>query len=83
MMLSMMVVRPAPLRPTRDTTSLSSTLIDTPCRYVRRAAKGIDVVDFEQHGLRLYRSGRQRNAEQDVGDVLVRLDLVRRPVGEK
>ena len=32
MMLSMMVVRPAPLRPTSETTSPSSTVSDTPCR---------------------------------------------------
>ena len=32
MMLSMVVVLPAPLRPTRHTTSFSPTLSDTPCR---------------------------------------------------
>ena len=32
MMLSMVVVLPAPLRPTRQTTSWAPTLSDTPCR---------------------------------------------------
>ncbi len=32
MMLSMVVVLPAPLRPTRHTTSCAPTLSDTPCR---------------------------------------------------
>ena len=48
-MLSMMVVRPAPLRPTRATTS---SLIDVDrhaAQDMGGAAVGIDVVDFEQH----------------------------------
>src|SRR5262249_35470176 len=49
---------------------------------VRRAAEGINIVDFEQHALPS-RLCRQRGAEEDIGDVLVRFDLLRRTVGEK
>src|SRR5262249_48178390 len=50
---------------------------------MRRAAKGVDVFDFQQHALYLRLSGREWNAEKNIGDVLVRLDFLRRPVGEK
>src|SRR5262249_52350924 len=50
---------------------------------MRGAAKGVDVLDFQQHARRLLRSGRERNTEENIGDVLVRLDFLRRPVGEE
>src|ERR671924_483221 len=79
-MLSMMVVRPAPLRPTSDTTSFSPTVSDTPCRMCAGPRK---VLMASTSSSTLASSSRQRHAEQDVGDILVRLDLVRRSVGEQ
>src|SRR5215831_5215992 len=81
-MLSMMVVRPAPLRPTSDTTSLSSTLSDTPRRMCAGPRKVL-MLSTSSSTLRLLRSGRERNTEENIGDVLVRLDFFRRPVGEE
>src|SRR5215475_24887 len=81
-MLSMIVVRPAPLRPTSDTTSLSPTLIDTSCRMCAgpRKVLMLSTSSSTRFALRL---GRKRGAEKNVGDVLVRLDLFRRPVGQE
>ena len=49
MMLSMVVVLPAPLRPTRQTTSLAPTSSDTPCRMCAAPRIGVDRLDLE-HG---------------------------------
>ena len=48
-MLSMMVVRPAPLRPTRATTSSVVDVDRHAAQDMGGAAVGIDVVDLEQH----------------------------------
>src|SRR4030081_408127 len=83
MMLSMMVVRPAPLRPTRETTSPSSTVSDTPCRMCAGPRKVLMASTSSSTWCSFVPSSRQRYAEKDVGDVLVHLDLFRRPVGEE
>ena len=49
MMLSIVVVLPAPLRPTRQTTSWAPTLQRHPVQDVGRAAVGVDRLDLE-HG---------------------------------
>src|SRR5262249_32090702 len=82
-MLSMMVVRPAPLRPTSETTSPSSTLNVTPRRMCAGPRKVFMASTSSNTCLSFAISCRQRRAEKDVGDVLVRLDLFRRPVGEE
>src|SRR5712691_4058748 len=82
-MLSMMVVRPAPLRPTRDTTSPSSTVSDTPCKMCAGPRKVLMASTSSNTWCSFALSSRQRHAEKNVGDVLVHLDLFRRPVGEK
>src|SRR5215510_3446607 len=82
-MLSMMVVRPAPLRPTSETTSPSSTLNVTPRRTCAGPRKVFMASTSSSTCLSFAISGRQRRAEKDVGDILVRLDLFRRPVGEE
>src|SRR5215472_5833938 len=82
-MLSMMVVRPAPLRPTSETTSLSSTRNVTPCRMCAGPRKVFMASTSSSTCLSFAISSRQRRAEKDVVDVLVRLDLFRRPVGEE
>src|SRR5215471_7970762 len=82
-MLSMMVVRPAPLRPTSETTSPSSTLNVTPRRMCAGPRKVFMASTSSSTCLSFAISCRQRRAEKDVGDVLVRLDLLRRPVGEE
>src|SRR5947209_4356744 len=82
-MLSMMVVRPAPLRPTSETTSPSPTLNVTPRRMCAGPRKVLMASTSSSTRLSFAISGRQRRAEKDVGDVLVRLDLFRRPVGEE
>src|SRR5215469_11146615 len=82
-MLSMMVVRPAPLRPTSETTSLSSTRNVTPCRMCAGPRKVFMASTSSSTCLSFAISGRQRRAEKNVGDVLVRPDLFRRPVGEE
>src|SRR6185295_16042312 len=80
-MLSMMVVRPAPLRPTSETTSLSTTLIETPCRMCAGPRK---VLMASTSSSTVFSSfSRQRRTEQDVGDMLIGPDLVRRSVGEE
>src|SRR2546430_811461 len=82
-MLSMMVVRPAPLRPTSETTSPSPTLNVMPRRICAGPRKVLMASTSSSTRLSSAISGRQRRAEKDVGDVLVRLDLFRRPVGEE
>src|SRR5262245_44008306 len=82
-MLSMMVVRPAPLRPTSETTSPSSTPNVTPRRMCAVPRKVFMASTSSSTCLSFAISGRERRAEKDVGDVLVRLDLFRRPVSEK
>src|SRR4030095_8189671 len=82
-MLSMMVVRPAPLRPTSETTSPSSTLSVTPRRMCAGPRKVFMASTSSSTRLSFAISGRQRHAEKDVGDVVVRFDLFRRPVGEE
>src|SRR6266446_7844373 len=82
-MLSMMVVRPAPLRPTSETTSPSPTLNVTPRTMCAGPRKVLMASTSSSTRLSFAISGRQRRAEKDVGDVLVRLDLFRRPVGEE
>src|SRR5215472_13291866 len=82
-MLSMMVVRPAPLRPTSETTSPSPTLNVTPRRMCAGPRKVLMASTSSSTCLSFAISGRQRRAEKDVGDVLVRPDLFRRPVGEE
>src|SRR5262245_27010637 len=82
-MLSMMVVRPAPLRPTSETTSPSPTPNVTPRRMCAGPRKVFMASTSSSTCLSFAISCRQRRAEKDVGDVLVRLDLFRRPVGEE
>src|SRR3984893_3134262 len=82
-MLSMMVVRPAPLRPTSETTSASPTLNVTPRRMCAGPRKVLMASTSSSTRSSFAISGRQWRAEKDVGDVLVRLDLFRRAVGEE
>src|SRR5215813_3798977 len=81
-MLSMIVVRPAPLRPTSDTTSLSPTVIDTSCRICAGPRKVLMLSTSSSTRLAL-QLGRKRGTKKNVGDVLVRLDLFWRPVGKE
>src|SRR5262245_36551424 len=82
-MLSMMVVRPAPLRPTSETTSPSSTLNVTPRRMCAGPRQVFMASTSSSTSLSFAISRRQRRAEKDVGDVLVRPDLFWRPVGDE
>src|SRR6266567_1317929 len=82
-MLSIMVVRPAPLRPTSETTSPSSTLNVTPRRICAGPRKVFMASTSSSTCLSFAISGRKRHAEKDIGDVVVRPDLFRRPVGEE
>src|SRR5262245_23654926 len=82
-MLSMMVVRPAPLRPTSETTSPSSTPTVTPRRMCAGPRAVFTASTSGSSCFTFAISGRQRRAEKDVGDILVRLDLRRSPVGQE
>src|SRR5712664_1622123 len=79
--LSMMVVRPAPLRPTKATTSSASTLIETPRRMWAGPRQVLMSSTSSSTGFSS--SGGQRSAEQDAGDILVGADLIGRAVGEE
>src|SRR5262245_10505240 len=81
MMLSMMVVRPAPLRPTSETTSPSPTSSVTPRRICAGPRKAF--MASTSSSTCVLHLGRERHAEKDVGDVSVRLDRFRRSVGEE
>src|ERR671922_49475 len=82
-MLSMMVVRPAPLRPTSETTSPSLTSSVTPRRMCAGPRKVFMASTSSSTCLPFAVSSRERRAEKDIGDVLVRLDRFRRSVGEE
>src|SRR5262252_9430894 len=79
--LSMMVVRPAPLRPTSETTSASPTSSVTPRRMCAGPRK-VFMASISSSTCLSFAS-RERSAEKNVGDVSVRPDLLRRPVGEE
>src|SRR5919201_2999821 len=79
--LSMMVVRPAPLRPTSETTSPSPTSRLTPRRMCAGPRKVF--MPSISSSTCLSFASRKRSAEKNVGDVLVRLDLLRRPVSQE
>src|SRR5215216_2815703 len=84
-MLSMIVVRPAPLRPTSATTSSSSTCSDTSrtmCAAPRKVLM-LSTSRSTRFSFVAAKSRREWNAEQDIGDVLVHLDLIGRTVGEE
>src|SRR6266516_2597330 len=83
MMLSMMVVRPAPLRPTSETTSPSPTLSVTPRRMCAGPRKVFMASTSSSTCSSFAVLSRERHAEKDVGDVPVRLDRFRRSVGEE
>src|SRR3989442_2082741 len=74
MMLSMVVVLPAPLRPTRQTTSCSPTLNETPCRMCAGPRKAWMFFTSSMSNVR---------PEQILGHVAVLADLPGRAVGEK
>src|SRR5262249_42406515 len=82
-MLSMMVVRPAPLRPTSETTSPSPTSSVTPRRMCAGPRKVFMASTSSSTRLSFAVLSRKRDAKKDVGDVLVRLDRFRRAVGEE
>src|SRR6516165_673226 len=77
-MLSMIVVRPAPLRPTRQTTSSLFTASETPrriCACPRYVVMPSSSSSTASHEL--------RNAEKDARHGFVGADRVGRAVGEK
>src|SRR5690349_7568893 len=80
-MLSMIVVRLAPLRPTRATTSSASTAIETPRRIWAGPRKVLMASTSSSIGG--VGSSAQRCAEQDAGNVVVGADLVRGAIGKK
>src|SRR5207244_3843539 len=80
-MLSMIVVRPAPLRPTRATTSSVSTAIETPRRTCAGPRKVLRSSTSRSTGRA--QSGGQRSAEQDARDILVGADLIGRAIGKE
>src|SRR5437588_1963049 len=79
-MLSMIVVRPAPLRPISATTSSLSTVIDTSRRTCAGPRNVLMSLSSSSTARPLLH---ERCAEQDAGDILVGADLVGRAIGEE
>src|SRR5436190_5693284 len=79
--LSMMVVRPAPLRPTSETTSASPTSSVTPRRMCAGPRK-VFIASISSSTCLSF-ACRERSAEKNAGDVPVRFDLLRCSVGEE
>src|SRR5215471_13532718 len=82
-MLSMRVVRPAPLRPTKATTSSAATSIETLRRMCAGPRKVLMLSTSSNTFVILMPSCRQGRAEEDAGDIVVCLDFVRRSIGQE